>query len=303
MKEIEQTVKLSRKTNMLYNNNPMDELLEQKLVIPVGIGLFVFNGILAQILEKIDHVFKKIAEKVDAKAISVPSLLSWENTQKSQYLNSFRNQAISLYTLHENTAEPSPNECIGLSSPTVCYHYFSSLQNSTITNNHLITAISKCARKEQGPLPDFSRCTNFTMREVVILGTEQFCQEKRDEILQQTLDSLNTFFDLDYSLVTASDPFFGNQSELKAKAQLFSQAKYEIQATIPWNKSSISIASFNNHGKIFYSRFSISSQEPQLSHSSCIGWGYERILYAIVAQKGLNFNSPYYTNLLKKEES
>src|SRR3989338_432538 len=276
MKEIEQTVKLSRKTNMLYNNNPMDELLEQKLVIPVGIGLFVFNGILAQILEKIDHVFKKIAEKVDAKAIS-------------------------LYTLHENTAEPSPNECIGLSSPTVCYHYFSSLQNSTITNNHLITAISKCARKEQGPLPNFSRCTNFTMREVVILGTEQFCQEKRDEILQQTLDSLNTFFDLDYSLVTASDPFFGNQSELKAKAQLFSQAKYEIQATIPWNKSSISIASFNNHGKIFYSRFSISSLEPQFSNSSCIGWGYERILYAILAQKGLNFNSPYYTNLLKKD--
>ncbi len=302
MKEIEQIVKLSRKINILYNNNPMDELIEQKLVIPVGIGLFVFTGILAQILEKIENIIKQIAKKVDAEPICVPSLLSWENTQKSQYLNSFRNQAISLYTLPETTAEPSLNDCIGLASPTVCYHYFSSLQNSTIKKNHVITAISKCARKEQGPLPDFSRCTNFTMREVVILGTEQFCQEKRNEILQETLNILNTFFDLDYSLVTASDPFFGNQSELKTKAQLFSEAKYEIQATIPWNKSSISIASFNNHGKIFYSRFSISSTDPLLSHSSCIGWGYERILYTILTQKGLDFNSPYYINLLKKDE-
>ena len=52
---------------------------------------------------------------------------------------------------------------------------------------------------------------------------------------------LDSALDLSYSVVTASDPFFGKTSEIKKKSQLMLESKYEIKALIPFNKTSISI--------------------------------------------------------------
>ena len=99
--------------------------------------------------------------------------------------------------------------------------------------------------------------------------------------------------------MAASDPFFGNYSELKKVAQLGAGTKYEIQSLLPYDNTYLAITSFNNHGSIFFDRFNISSNNPDLVHSGCIGWGYERLLYTILSQKGLDFSSKYYNHILK----
>ena len=60
------------------------------------------------------------------------------------------------------------------------------------------------------------------------------------------------------------------------------------------NDSSVSIASFNDHGSVFYDRFNLTANDENFGISGCVGWGYERIIYSILAQKGADFNSDYY---------
>ena len=286
-------IKKSYKGQISYNKNPMEYLIKNDLAIQIGNGLFVLKGILVNILDKIDIECGKIAKKVDTKEVFVPSVLSYENAKRSEYLNSFKNQALMLSTID------SDKEFQGLACPTVCYHYSSSLKNKKIKDNLGITAVSRCTRKEEGKLNDLSRLTNFTMRETVFYGTEKYCREKLKETLDETEKVLENVFDLDYKIMTAADPFFGTNGEIKRKAQLILESKYEVQATLPYNNSGVSIASFNNHGKVFFERFEIKAKSTEFSYSSCVGWGYERILFAILAQKGVDFNSSYYKNLLE----
>jgi len=292
---IKPSIKTARAGEVRYYDDPMGYLLRSGLAVKVGNGLFVFNGILARLLEVIDDTTREIAEKAGADQVSVPNILSQKNASDSQYLSSFRNQAMMLCQCTDKAGKGYE----GMASPTVCYHYFSSLRGRAAKKNHCVTAVSKCTRKEKGSLDDLSRLTNFTMREVVFLGTERYCLDKRDEILKATINELNRKFDLSYAVATASDPFFGAENEEKTKAQLMSESKYEVQAKIPFNDSTTSIASFNYHGNVFFKRFHIKPSDPENGFSGCVGWGYERILYALAAQKGVDFTSKYYDKLLK----
>jgi seryl-tRNA synthetase len=290
-KDIKPIIKKSYEGKISYKKDPMKYLLKNDLATQIGNGLFVLKGPLVDLISKIEELIFQISKKVNAEPVYVPCILSYENADASEYLNSFNNQALLLKTRDAKNFE-------GLACPTVCYHYFSSLKNKSVNNNFGITALSRCSRKEEGLLNDLSRLTNFTMREIVFYGTEKYCKDKLKDTLNETEYILQKVFDLDYKVMTASDPFFGTQSEIKRKAQLILESKYEIQATLPFNNEGVSIASFNNHGKVFFERFNIRPKNPELSYSGCVGWGYERILFAILAQKGLDFDSIYYKKLL-----
>lgn len=300
LKDIKSIVKFEHAGEVLNHNNPMKFLFENGLAIQIGNGLFVLKGILVDILKIIESLICKIAKEVGAEPVFVPSILSWDNLQKTQYLNSFKNQAIMM-TTYENVKQVQSSQdpvFLGIACPTVCYHYFSSLNNKSVDHNYAITAITRCTRGEEGDLNDLSRLTNFTMREVVFYGTNEYCSEKLQETLNKTIEMLNSVFDLTYEVITAHDPFFGVNAEIKEKAQLLSESKYEVQTLLPYNNNTISIGSFNNHGSVFYERFNIKSSKPELNFSACVGWGYERMLYTILSQKGVDFSSTYYKKLL-----
>jgi len=296
---IKPVIKSQHEGKIYYKQNPMDYLFENELVVQVGNGLFVLKGILVDLYNKIEQLIIGIANRVKAKEVIVPYILSWENATKSNYLNSFENQALSIVSLEKiKKNENKVLEYVGLACPTVCYHYFSSLKNKRVSENFAITAFARCTRGEKGELNDLSRLTNFSMREIVFFGTKEFCSEQLNIVLNETKKILNEIFDLNYKVMTASDPFFGENDLLKKKAQLLSESKHELQAFLPYCNDSISIGSFNNHGSVFYDRFNISSKEPELKFSSCVGWGYERLIFSILSQKGVDFNSEYYKKLL-----
>ena len=119
----------------------------------------------------------------------VPSNLSWDNAILSDYLASFGNQAIGLKSfLHSSKDE------YGLASPTVCYHCFSALKNQTIRRIPY-TASSKCTRKI-GELNSLARLSNFTMREIIFLGSDQYCKSVRMKILEDTYKILSEILDI-----------------------------------------------------------------------------------------------------------
>ncbi len=304
--DIKPIIKKSYKGLVFYEKNPMDELYRKGLITKVGNGIFVIEGILANIINIIDKSILQIAEKTRATHVFVPSNMSMENAIRSHHLQSFRDQAIMLSKYNKKgnkikggKANIEAADYEGLASPAVCYHYFSSMKEKKILKNCSITCISKCSRKEMGELNDLSRLENFTMREIVFLGTERYCLGQREKILDETTRMLHSIFDLSFDIVTAADPFFGKDANIKSKAQLALESKYEAQALLPYNNKTLAIASFNFHGQIFYDRFNIKSGNQKIRYSGCAAWGYERILYAIISQKGTNFSDKYYKKILK----
>ncbi|MBI87334.1 MAG: hypothetical protein CMG63_04555 [Candidatus Marinimicrobia bacterium] len=295
MKNFKPITIMKNHTSIGYKNDPMVSMMDQGLITKVGKGIFVISGVLVDIVNKVDNIIRDLADTYHANYLMVPSNLSWDNAILSDYLSSFENQAIGLKSfLHS-----SKDEYDGLASPTVCYHCFSALKNQTIRENSIYTASSKCTRKETGELNSLARLSNFTMREIIFLGSDKYCKSVRMKILEDTYKILSEILDIEFKICTATDPFFSSDSELKGQAQLASESKYEIQALVPFNNTYVSVASFNYHGKIFFDRFNISSDSLELHFSGCAGWGLERLLYIILCQKGLDFSDSYYKRLLK----
>jgi hypothetical protein len=94
-------------------------------------------------------------------------------------------------------------------------------------------------------------------------------------------------WDLVGSFETANDMFFTNDYAVKASFQRQQQAKKELRLMIPQEGQSISVSSSNFHAVTFGKAFNI-SVHGRPATSACLGFGYERWLYAIFSQNGLD---------------
>jgi seryl-tRNA synthetase len=186
----------------------------------------------------------------------------------------------------EALAQMSPPEaCL---SPAVCYHVYHRNQHATLPADGLVYSVrGKCFRYEASNLRDMTRLWDFTMRELVFLGTSEYVLQQREQCVQligQLLDELG----LAAELRTASDPFYiAADASSKTYFQLTAETKYEISALLS-EKQRLAIGSLNYHTDFFGRAFDISIEGAGPAYSSCIGFGLERFVYAFLAQYGSN---------------
>jgi hypothetical protein len=95
--------------------------------------------------------------------------------------------------------------------------------------------------------------------------------------------------------------FFTQDYAVKASFQRKQQAKKELRLVIPFEKQSISVFSSNFHGATFSKAFNI-TVNGRPATSACVGWGYERWVYAIFSQFGFDVNQ-WPTRLKEEFES
>ncbi|RMH56634.1 MAG: hypothetical protein D6679_08810 [Candidatus Hydrogenedentota bacterium] len=266
-------------------------LREYDEIRPVGDGLVVYGSKVTRLFSTLDFFILQMAKELGAKEVKVPAILDQTNAARSQYLNSFKHQALTVQSVLPES------HFRGLASPTVCYHIFSSLAKKRVPHNGLIfTSASNCFRNEQSEGDILDRLRNFWMREIVVVGDAAFCKERLEEILEKTRLWFRDILDLDFGIYTAADPFFGEDSKIKQSAQLLEESKMEFRLTIPHLGKRIAAVSVNNHGQVFYSRFEFELSAPNDVRrcSGCVGWGFDRILYALMAQKGVDLDNEYY---------
>ena len=123
------------------------------------------------------------------------------------------------------------------------------------------------------------------MREIIFFGSEDYVERNRNEI-QEHCKSYFIDLGLKFRIVTASDPFFTTGAEAKRIFQTALELKYEIQAYLPHSESWISVASFNNHQQSLVLPYRIHIDSGSELHSGCVGYGYERLAYALYSQFG-----------------
>ncbi len=104
-----------------------------------------------------------------------------------------------------------PEACL---SPPVCYHVYHRNQGVTLSPEGIVYGVrGRCFRYEASNLREMTRLWDFTMRELVFLGTSESVLHERArcaEIIGEFLDELG----LAAEIRTASDPFYVARTRL-----------------------------------------------------------------------------------------
>ena len=250
------------------------------------------------LMDAIDRLLLAIAVRHGAHVRDYASIYSAEIMERNGYHKNFPQNVYGVtqiphnYTLIKDIRESRSSTIApdlfqnhgAFLQPCVCYHCYAEIQQ-TRQSEIMFTMKGRCFRHEiQWRLNSFRR-NEFTMREIVFMGSPAFVEEKRLEIMEEIW---GFFCELGLygQIVTARDPFF-HYDDMKTKGaiQLMADAKYELEFISASGETS-SIASFNNCQDTLCEKFEITNSENHLLHSGCVAFGLDRWRAALYEQFG-----------------
>ncbi|MEK6256765.1 MAG: hypothetical protein N2C13_05555 [Chloroflexota bacterium] len=296
-----------RKISTPHQKDPLDELIALGEVSKEEIGIFTFGPLFSSLVDYFESRFLELAASINAKTYRFPTLMSAKMLDRVDYFSAFPHSLTFATHLREdldvinNFAEVAAYEEDGLNasmesfsriqamlSPAVCYHLYFSLADRTLPTESIIaTAVGNCFRYESTNLTSLERLWNFTMREVIFVGSKDFVLEKRE----QARDFMRPIFEelgLAYHVESANDPFFVGEFRKQAAFQNAFQLKYEIRARLPFKDDSLAIGSYNYHQDFFGRNLNINLPDGTPLHTACAAFGLERTVFAFLSQYGLN---------------
>jgi seryl-tRNA synthetase len=276
-------------------------------VFMAGRGQVMLEGMPLQLFRYFERALGDLEKHWTTQELLTPTLIPADVLAKCDYFRSFPNTVTfachlepdasvinSFRTRHEKRTSVdresladmgTPEACL---SPAVCYHVYHRTQGQTLPAEGIAYSVhGKCFRYESSNMRELTRLWDFTMRELVFLGTSEYVLEERErcvQIIGEFLDDLG----LAAEIRTASDPFYiAPDASSKTYFQLTAETKYELSALLP-NKDRLAIGSLNYHTDFFGRAFDINVEGAGPAHSSCIGFGLERFVCAFLAQHGNN---------------
>jgi len=282
-------------------------LLDRKWVTPIGQGHVVLRGLAGQLVDLLDaKIDRMFAHAFDAEREFYPSTILCTTLDRVHHFTSFPEHIDFVSHLKPDVAvidafskqcrergwsaeghegRMAPNDLA--IAPSCCYHCYEAMEGWHLEPpGRSVTAVLGCHRYEGANHRSLSRLRAFTMREVVWVGHPRYVMESRskaeDLIIQWAKD-----WELVGAFETANDLFFTEDYAVKASFQRQQQAKKELRLLIPAEQQAISVFSSNFHATTFGKAFNITVGDRPAT-SGCIGWGYERWVYAIFCQFGFD---------------
>jgi hypothetical protein len=273
----------------------------------LGLGQGAFDGLALRLFRYFDQTFDAFGGFFHAEPLLTPTLIPARVLAKCDYFRSFPQNVTFASHLHPDLptidafrsrhAErdalddsaagdmDTPDTCL---SPATCYHVYHLHAGRTVPKGGLVHGVcGKCFRFESTNTSDLRRLWDFTMREVVFMGTRDYVWKQREVGLERMAALLNAH-GLASEIRTASDPFFiAPDAMAKTYFQLSSETKYEISALLPAGQR-LAVGSLNYHTDFFGRAFDIQVEDAGPMHSVCIAFGLERWVYAFFRQHGTN---------------
>ncbi|HYC52090.1 MAG TPA: hypothetical protein VEB19_13330 [Gemmatimonadaceae bacterium] len=237
-------------------------------------GTVRITGLAARLFHIFDYVFARWARELGADDVAAPPVIPAATLERAGFVSSFPQ------LLLRTTGDLAY-------SPAACYHRYAALAGTTLTNSVVLGVHARCRRVEADPRP-LERATEFTMREVVVLGTAQDVERVRHRLLRR-VDRFVTALALDGAIEPASDPFFASESAGRALAQRAGALKHELRLSLEDGRR-VAVASFNKHHDHFGRAFDIAFAG-QPAHSGCVAFGVDRWVLAFLTQHGFDERS------------
>jgi seryl-tRNA synthetase len=287
--------------------DPLPVLLKAHEVIAEGPGFFGLGPMLSALIDLFERELMTVASAFNAVPFRFPALIAPAYMEKVQYFKNFPHSLTFATHLRENilnienfsaeattesgriSADPTMYARVpAMLSPTVCHHLYYFLSGKKVPNDGIAaTACGHCFRYESSNMVSLERLWNFTMREIIFVGSEEFVRGRLAD-LQVSVRAILEKFQLSHKLMTANDPFFVGTFRDQVAYQAAFELKYEVQAALPFKQDAVAIGSFNRHGDFFGRSLDIGLQDGEPAHTGCFGIGFERMAYAFVAQHTTN---------------
>ncbi len=280
------------------------DLVARGYATRTGEGQVAVGGPVLDLQRRLDTILCGIAvDDFGAVEYRYPTLISTETLRRSGYLTSFPHHVMfatrlrsDLDAYQEFLAAPDAASADSILAycasptyslpPTMCYHTFGQYAGRQLTGQSaVVTARGKSFRFEGRYETDLERLWDFTIREVVFLGSREFaiaCREQFTARAAALVDALRLVGHLE----VAHDPFFGDQRAAESiSSQRLLELKYELRLAVAPDRT-IAVGSFNVHDRLFASAFDIRQQDGGTAYTACVGFGLERLAYAVLCQYG-----------------
>lgn len=285
-----------------------EELHEAGIVTRVGDGAYATHGLLARLMSRLDSRIRTMAvERYGAEENCYPALVPTTVLHRAGYFDAFPQFLMTAgsfqpeaggyrgFASEFSAAEDKPKfmdartghngHCL---SPAVCYHAYHQLAGKQLPDEGtVLTACGKVFRFESDQARTLERLWDFTMREVIFLGTREWVHESRRSLMEAVCALVDELHLAGYVEI-ANDPFFaGGASAKQVMVQRALKLKYELLLPVVEDRAS-AVTSFNLHGTKFGDAFDITTTDGSPAHSGCVAVGLERIAYAFLCRHGLD---------------
>lgn len=165
-----------------------------------------------------------------------------------------------------------------------CHSLYPQLPRAIPVEGITVSLVGQCFRHE--PSRDPVRMQAFRMQEFVFVGSDDGALRHRDAWLDRA-ETLLSGLGLPVERVVANDPFFGRAGRILASGQRGEELKFELVCPVSNSQRPTAIASSNLHRDHFGEEFGISQADGRAAHSSCVGFGLERVTLALLRIHGL----------------
>jgi seryl-tRNA synthetase len=279
----------------------LDQLVAAKLLIPCDVpGVFGRGGDFEDVIERINDLITREAKGDGAEVQRYPPIISRKSYETSEHLKSFPDLAGIVHSFRGKDADHKvvleklekgedwsagfPRTDVVL-TPATCYPIYPASRGTLSDNGRLVDIYSYCFRHE--PSGDPARMQAFRQREYVRVGSPDQVRDFRNTWFERG-QAILAKLGVDAKPVVANDPFFGRGGKMLAMNQRDQELKFELVIPICSTDNPTACVSLNYHQDHFGHIFGIKLQNGGDAHTSCIGFGMERITLAMFKKHGLS---------------
>lgn len=278
----------------------LGELLAARLLLPSHAqGIFGRSAVFEQIVAGIERLITEAGRAEGAEVWRFPPALPRQTFEQSGYLESFPHLAGTVFSFAGTDSDQAAlltkvresgdwSEFQKMTqvvlTPAACYPVYPSCTGALPPGGRLFDVQSYCFRNE--PSLDPARMQMFRQREYVCVAEPDRVVRFKDSWLERGRKLLAAL-GLGAAAEPATDPFFGRGGKMLALNQREQRLKFELLFPITSTTNPTALVSVNHHLDHFGKLFGIQTEDGEAAHTSCIGFGLERITLALLRTHGL----------------
>jgi len=279
-----------------------DQLIEAGLLIPLGVrGLYGRGGVMEDLIERFERLVTQEGARHHAtEVMRFPPVFARDHYTQINHIHNFPDLMGSIHAFTGNerdhrkmlgrfeggedwTTDLAPSASMLV--PAACYPLYPTATGTLGENGRVVDLRTFVFRHEPSDEP--TRMQMFRQREFVRLGTARQAKDHRDAWLERGAALLRSV-GIPVEAVIANDPFFGRGGRMSKASQREQALKYELVVQINDEGGPTAISSTNLHLDYFGKAFDIVADDGEPAHTSCIGFGLERIALALFRTHGLD---------------
>ncbi len=274
----------------------LGDLVDAALLLPTAVpGVYGRSGTFEDVLLRFDALVTRETESDGAEVVRFPPVLPRETLETTGYLGSFPNLAGSVWSFdgdeeqaldlgaraaaHEDWSALQRMTAVSL-IPAACYPVYPwvAAAGPLPSGGRLVDICCYCFRNE--PSHDPARMQSFRQREHVRLDTPAVVAAWHRDWVDRGGEILASI-GLHTEAVPANDPFFGRAGRMLKANQREQGLKLERVHPIA-TETPTAIMSINYHQDHFGRDFDLRTEDGEVAHTACFGFGLERITLALV---------------------